>query len=60
MVDKIIVKNSDQISAMKKTKEENAVAIKMLDAKIDNINKELEIKDKEINDREQTTNTSVT
>ena len=53
------MKNSDQILAMKKTKAENAVAIKMLDAKIDNINKELEIKDKEIKDSEETANLRV-
>ena len=38
---------------MKKTKEENAVAIKMLDAKIDNINKLLKMTQKEMKDKEE-------
>ena len=63
MLDEIIVKNSDDILVMKKSKQDNDVAIKKLDAKIDEINRELEmtrkeIKDKdEIKDKEETTNT---
>jgi hypothetical protein len=35
MIDEIIVKNSDEISKIKKSKEENAVAIKCLETRID-------------------------
>ena len=42
MMDKIIVKNSDDILTMKRAKEDNAHAIKDLDTKIDMINNEIE------------------
>ena len=34
MIDEILVKNSDDITVIKKTKEDNAISIKNLDAKI--------------------------
>ena len=40
--DEIIVKNSDDISIIKKTKEDNAISIKKLEVKIDDIEKEIE------------------
>ena len=55
-LDEIIVKKSDDILVMKKSKQENDVAIKKLDAKIDEINKELEMTRKELKDKEETTN----
>ena len=42
MIDAIIVKNSDDIKLLKKTREENNVALKVLDTKIDKINDDLE------------------
>ena len=53
MLDEIIVKSSDDILAMKKTKEENADAIQMLDAKLDKINEVLKMTKKEIKDKEE-------
>ena len=44
MVDAIVVKNSDDIASMKKMKDENNTAIKILDLKINKMNKEIEIK----------------
>ena len=44
MVDATVVKNSDDIASMKKIKDENNAAIKILDMKIDKMNKEIEIK----------------
>ena len=41
MIDEIIVKNSDDIRLLKKTKENNAVAIKGIEEKIDMIDEEL-------------------
>ena len=41
MVDEIIVKNSDDIKVLMKTKEENAVHINILEGKIENIDKEI-------------------
>ena len=41
-IDEIIVKNSDDIIAMKRLKHENAESIKKLDTKIDDIDKEVE------------------
>ena len=41
MLDEIIVKSSDDMLVLKKTKEEIAIAINLLDARIDKINKEL-------------------
>ena len=37
MIDKIIVKNSDDILIIRKTKEESTLAIQQLQSKIDNI-----------------------
>ena len=52
MIDQIIVQNSDAIHALKKAKDENDNAIKQLDAKIDNINKEMEMTEKIISEKE--------
>ena len=41
MIDGIIVKNSDDIRILKKTKEQNSLAIKHIEEKIDMIDKEL-------------------
>ena len=41
-IDEIIVKNSDDIIAMKRLKHENAESIKKLDTKIDDIDKKVE------------------
>ena len=43
MMDEIIVKNSDDIESIKKSKEENAAAIKVLDTKIDKVREEIEM-----------------
>ena len=43
MIDEIIVKNSDDIESIKKTEEENAAAIKVLDTKIDKVREEIEM-----------------
>ena len=48
MIDGIIVKNTDDILAMKKTKEENAVALRTVEAKIQIINEEIELTNKKI------------
>ena len=48
MIDQIIVKNSDDILVMKKTKEENAVAIKVLETQIEKVNEEIELTKKKI------------
>jgi chromosome segregation ATPase len=53
MLDEIIVKSSDDILVMQKTKEENSVAIQMLDAKLDKINEVLQMTKKEIKDKEE-------
>ena len=42
MLDEIIVKNSDDILIIKKTKDANAVAIKLLETKIDQFEQEIE------------------
>jgi hypothetical protein len=42
MLDENIVKNSDDILFIKKTKEANAVAIKLLETKIDQFEQEIE------------------
>ena len=42
MLDELIVKNSDDILFIKKTKEANAVAIKLLETKIDQFEQEIE------------------
>ena len=53
-IDGIIVKNSDDILAMEKTKAENADAIKVLESKIDMINHEIEsIKSKDKNTKKE-------
>ena len=52
MIDNIIVKNSDDILIIKKTKEENTVAIKRLETKIDKLDKEIEMTNKKILDAE--------
>ena len=41
MIDGLIVKNSDDIRILKKTKEQNSLAIKHIEEKIDMIDKEL-------------------
>lgn len=41
MIDELIVKNSDEIGVIKKIKEDNASAIKVLESKIENIDKEI-------------------
>ena len=51
MVDELVVKNSDHILVMKRTKEKNAVAIKDLETKIDSINQEIELTKKRIMDK---------
>ena len=56
MLDEIIVKSSDDILLMKKAKEENVVAIQMLDAKLDKINEVLKMTKKEIKDKEEKKN----
>ena len=48
MIDGIIVKNSDYILALKKTKEDNAVALRAVEAKIQIINEEIELTNKKI------------
>ena len=50
MIDNKIVKNSDDIMIIKKTKEENTVAIKRLETKIDKLDKEMEETNKKILD----------
>ena len=42
LIDEIIMKNSDDILFIKKTKEENTASIKSLEAKIDTIDREIE------------------
>ena len=56
MLDEMVVKSCDDILVMKKAKEENANAIKLLDSKIENINKELEMTRKKVEDKEETAN----
>ena len=41
MIDALVVKNSDDIILIKKLRDENSVAIKTLESKIDDINKEI-------------------
>ena len=48
MIDEIIVKNSDDISVMRKTKELNAIAIKTLETKIVSLAEEIEMSKKKI------------
>ena len=48
MIDAIIVKNSDDITVMKKVKEENGDAIKMLETKIDLLDQEIQKRNEEI------------
>ena len=43
MIDQIIVKNSDDILKIKKTKEETIVALKHLERQIEKMDKELEL-----------------
>ena len=52
MIDEIVVKNSDAIIVLKKRKEDNAAAIKRLDTKIDNIDKEMEKTKKLIHEKQ--------
>ena len=52
MIDQIIVQNLDAILALKKAKDENYAAIKQIDAKIDNIDKEMEMTKKIIGEKE--------
>ena len=46
----------DDVPVMKKVKEENAMAIKLLDTKIEKINRELEMTRKKVKDKEETVN----
>ena len=48
MIDKLIVKNCDDILLIKKTKEENDVAIKHLERQIEKMDKEIELTKKSI------------
>ena len=48
MIDKLIVKNCDDILLIKKTKEENDIAIKHLDRQIEKMDKEIELTKKSI------------
>ena len=55
MIDEIIVKNSDDILILKKTKDKNSDAIKLLEARIDALDKEIKrtieaLKDKKVKD----------
>ena len=56
MIDEIIVKNSDDILIIKKTKEENTVAINSLETKIDILDKEIEMTNKKVQDAVDKTN----
>lgn len=51
MIDEIIVKNTDDIAKIKKTKEENAVAIQCLETRIEKIDKEIETTKKTIQEK---------
>ena len=51
MLDELVVKSSDDIVVMKKTMEENKIAIEILENKIDKINEELDRTRKEIEDK---------
>ena len=42
MIDEIIVKNTDDILILKKTKDTNSAAIRQLEARIDTLDKEME------------------
>ena len=53
MIDEIIVKNSDDIGLIKKTREETSIAIQILEQKIDKINDEMEMTRKNIKDKEE-------
>ena len=56
MLDELVVKSSDDIVVMKKTMEENKIAIEILENKIDKINEELDRTRKEIEDKGKVTN----
>ena len=60
MIDQIIVKNSDDILVMKKTKDENTVAIKVLETQIEKINEEIKQTEKRlmVNDVRKSTHSS--
>ena len=53
VIDEIIVKNSDDILAIKKTKDINAVAIKTLEAKLETLDKEIEIRTTNLKKQQQ-------
>ena len=48
MIDQIIVKNSDDIFVMKKTNDENTVAIKVQETQIEKINEEIKQTEKRL------------
>ena len=61
VIDEVIVKNSDDIANMKKSKDENGDLIKSLDSKIDSIDTEIKRRENELElftkiDNEQTEN----
>ena len=56
MLDELVVKSSDDIVVMKKTMEENKIAIEILENKIDKITEELDRTRTEIEDKGQMTN----
>ena len=53
LIDEIVVKTSDDISKMKKVREENGNSIKVLESKIDILDKEIKTKIEETKQREQ-------
>ena len=65
MIDEIIVKNTDDILILKKTKDTNSAAIRQLEARIDTLDKEMErtmkaFKDKKVmNEKNRTYEESV-
>ena len=64
VIDEVIVKNSDDIANMKKSKDENGDLIKSLDAKIDLLDTEIKRRENELElfteiDNEQTENNKI-
>ena len=54
MIDELVVKNSDDIALMKKVKDDNAVAIKHLESKIHDIEKEIDERMKKVDKSSET------
>ena len=52
-LDEIVVKSCDDILAIKQTKDKNSAAIKILDDKIDKMDRELQVIKKKIDDKEK-------